>query len=68
MLNMILRKYWRRDFPTGPVVKTLPFHCRGLGLDQGTKILHVMWHKKRKKEKWEECGNNFSFTQWKISR
>ena len=49
MLNMILRNYWRRDFPTGPVVKTLPFHCRGLGLDQGTK--NPACHVAQKKEK-----------------
>ena len=35
-----------RDFPGGPVVKTLPFHCRDTDLipGQGTKILHTAWH------------------------
>ena len=33
----------KRDFPSGPVVKTLPFPCRGVGLipGWGTKIPHV---------------------------
>ena len=35
-----------RDFPGGPVVKMLPFHCRDTDLipGQGTKILHTAWH------------------------
>ena len=41
---VILVKYWRRDSPGGPLVKTPHFHCRGLGSvpGQGTKIPHVM--------------------------
>ena len=32
-----------REFPGGPVVRTLPFHCRGTGLipGRGTKIPQV---------------------------
>ena len=41
------------DFSGRPVVKTLCFHCRGMGSipAQGTKIPHAMWHSKRNKEK-----------------
>ena len=41
------------DFPGGPVVKTLQFHCRSDGSipGQGTKIPHVAWSKKKKKLK-----------------
>ena len=28
-----IQKRMRGDFPGGPVVKTLHFHCRGLGFD-----------------------------------
>ena len=33
------------DFPGGPVVRTLRFHCRGTGSipGQGAKILHATW-------------------------
>ena len=40
--------------PTGcPVVKTLPFHCRGLGLipGGGKKFPQAVWPKKKKKKK-----------------
>ena len=43
------------DFPGSPVVKTLHFHCRGLGLElwswngQGTKIPCVGRPKKERK-------------------
>ena len=42
-----------RDFPGGPVVKTLRFHCRGTGLipGQGTKIPHATWCGPKKKKK-----------------
>ena len=35
-----------RDFPGRPVVRTLCFHCRGVGLipGQGIRILHASWH------------------------
>ena len=38
------KSYWRY-FPDGPVVKTLYFHCRGVGSisGQGTKILYAKW-------------------------
>ena len=34
-----------KDFPGGPVVKTLNFQCRGPGSNpvQGTKILDAIW-------------------------
>ena len=36
-------KKQKREFPGGPMVKTLHFHSEGLGLipSQGTKILHA---------------------------
>ena len=36
--------YW--DFPGSPVVKILPFHCRGIGFISGwgTKILNATWN------------------------
>ena len=37
-----------RDLPGGSGVKTLCFHCRGLGW--GTKIPHATWHGKKKKK------------------
>ena len=35
-----------RDFPGGPVVKTLCFQCRGCGFNSwsGPKIPHMVWH------------------------
>ena len=30
---MKIKEEKRRDFPGDPVVKTLPFHCRGCGFD-----------------------------------
>ena len=40
------------DFPGGPVVKTLRFHCRGVGAipGQGTKIPHAARHSQKKKK------------------
>ena len=34
-----------QDFPGGPVIKTLPFHCMGHGFHpwSGTKIPHAEW-------------------------
>ena len=39
----ILKRF--SQVPGDPVVKTLPFHCRGKGLlsGQGTKILQAAW-------------------------
>ena len=44
--NTIKKKNLLRDFISSPVVRTLYFHCRGMGLipDQGTKIPHAMRH------------------------
>ena len=38
------------DFPSGPVVKTLPSSAGGVGLipGRGTKISHALWPKKPK--------------------
>ena len=45
------KKCW--DFPGGPGVKTPHFHSKEHGLTPGwgTKILHALWLKKKKKEK-----------------
>ena len=51
---------WKvREFPGGPVVRTLCFHCRGHGFDPWTKIPHAPWHgqekkKRHNKEGWED--------------
>ena len=39
-----------RDFPSGPVIKTLCLHCRGTGSNpgQGTKIPYAVWCGQRK--------------------
>ena len=36
-----------RDFPGGPLVKTLPYNAGGVGLisGQGAKLLHTLWPK-----------------------
>ena len=41
------------DFPGDPVVKTPHFHCKEHRLipGWGTKILYVLWPKKRKQKK-----------------
>ena len=41
------------EFPGGPVIKTLCFHCLGPGLItvQGTKILQAAQHSQKKKKK-----------------
>ena len=43
------------DFPGGPVVKTLYFHCRGHGFDPwwGTKIPHAPQYSRKKKRLWK---------------
>ena len=42
-----------RDFPGGPVVKTLYFQCRGYRFHYGwgTKILHVAWLENKREMK-----------------
>lgn len=39
------------DSPGSPVVKILPFHCRGVDFISGggTMILHAMWHGQKRK-------------------
>ena len=50
-----LKKMWYREFPGGPVVKTLSFHCQGPSSipGQGTKILQATWCGQKKKKR---CG------------
>lgn len=51
----LLRKEIKGDFPGGPGVGTLPFHCRGSGFDswsgnQDPAACHTVWphtHKKK---------------------
>ena len=40
-----------QDFPGGPVVKTLHFHFRGLGVDPWSGKFHMPWGSDRKKKK-----------------
>ena len=44
----VLKPVWR-NFPDGPVVSALCFHCRGLGFRP--EIPHAAWHGKKKKKK-----------------
>ena len=60
-----------RDFPGGPVVKTLHFHCRGKGSipGWGTKIPHATPHgqkKERKKKLGKEYKNMINISPHKI--
>ena len=60
--SISIRTQDSRDFPGGPVDKTLGFYCRGLGLipGQGTKILHALpavWPK-TKQDSTEDRGLN----------
>ena len=45
------------NFPRGPVVKSLCFHCRGHRLVSGwgTEIPYAAWHSGKKKEKRNNC-------------
>ena len=45
------KKDRERDFPGDPLDKTLSFHCKGQDStpDQGTKILHAIWHNRKRK-------------------
>ena len=46
----------RWEFPDGPVVRTLRFHCRGCGFNpsQGTKIPQAAWCSQKQKKIEEE--------------
>ena len=46
-----LRKYCRRDFPGGPVVKTLRFHCRGHRFDPWLGNYDPTCHEARSEKK-----------------
>ena len=45
-----------REFPGAPVVRTLPFHCWGLGLipGRGTKILQDVWDGQTKQQQQQQ--------------
>ena len=47
-----------RDFLSGPVVRTLSFHCRGLGSIpvQGTEITHTVWCSQKAKKNWSKLS------------
>ena len=49
-----------RDSPGSPVVKTLCFHCRGMGLipGQGTKILNAVWYGWKQTNKLANVGKD----------
>ena len=51
-------KKQKREFPGGPMVKTLHFHSEGLGLipSQGTKILHAKKNRGGRKRKSKKGG------------
>ena len=51
-LKYSARQLKEGDFPGGPVVKTLGFHCRGISSipGRGTKTPHAVWPKKKKKD------------------
>ena len=40
-----------RDFPGGPVVKTLLFQCKGCGFDPWSGIQHAAWYSQKTKHK-----------------
>ena len=48
------------DFPGGPVVKILRFHCRGRGFNPwlGTKIPHTVRRSQKKKQKQRKTQKN----------
>ena len=50
-MNLIVKR--KRDFPGGPLVKTLSFHCRRHGFNPwagvGTKIPHAAQHRQKVK-------------------
>ena len=60
-----------RDFPSGPVMKTLSSQCRGTVSipGQGTKIPHTRWHGKKNKRKCSHTGpslmnvSNFNYVK-----
>ena len=55
MLDQLLEKKKRGDFPSSPVAKTLPSNTGGTGSipGQGTKIPHTTQQKRKKKKKRE---------------
>ena len=56
MLDQLLEKKKRGDFPSSPVAKTLPSNTGGTGSipGQGTKIPHTTQQKRKKKKKERE--------------
>ena len=57
--RQLLKKKNSWDFPGSPVVKTLLFHCRGVGLSpgQGIKILHALMSRPKLKKKKKKSPN-----------
>ena len=55
------QKLWPWEFPGGPVVKILAFHCHGPASIPGqeTEILQAVWHSQKKKT----CGPYCHTTQ-----
>ena len=54
-IKLVNFKFYFRDFPGGPLVKTSPSSAQGAGLipGQGAKIPHALGPKKKKKHKTE---------------
>ena len=48
--SVMVKMVGSRDFPDGPVVKTLCSQCGGAGWipGQGSKISHAIWHATKK--------------------
>ena len=55
------------DFPGGPVVKTLRFHCRGHRIDPGSGKFHMPCGaaKKKKKKRFSFAGQK-EFCRWMV--
>ena len=58
---LLVKKKHYRDFPGGPVVKTLPSNAGGGGLilGQGTKIPHALQPKKQNLKQQKQYCNKF---------
>ena len=53
----VFKMHHSRDSPGGPVVRTLRFHCQGLGSipGWGTKIPKATWHGQKIEKKTPKC-------------
>ena len=65
--GLFVKKSGSADFPGGLMVKTHGFHCRGLGSipGQGTKILHMTWHKQNKQNQEVQGSDNQALNRQK---